>query len=103
MPPLPGKVLAVLDQQTGLATDVSFTPDGHAQERSLLDEVLAVVAARDLWIVDRNFCTLKFLFRMPKAKAAFVIRQHGQVEGRLVGKRRYVGRTDAGEVYERWP
>src|SRR4051794_14717731 len=98
--PLPGKVLAVLDQQTGLATDVFLTPDGHAQERSLLDEVLAVVGAGDLWIADRNFCTLKFLFRIHKAKAAFVIRQHGQVEGRLVGERRYVGRTDTGSVYE---
>jgi IS4 transposase len=98
--PLPGKVLAVLDQQTGLATDVFLTPDGHAQERSLLDDVLAVIAAGELWIADRNFCTLKFLFRIHKAKAAFVIRQHGQVEGRLVGKRRYVGRTDTGAVYE---
>jgi hypothetical protein len=98
--PLPGKVLAVLDQQTGLATDVFLAPDGHAQERSLLDDVLAQVAAGDLWIADRNFCTLKFLFRIHQAKAAFVIRQHGQVAGRLVGKRRYVGRTDTGCVYE---
>ena len=98
--PLPGKVLAVLDQQTGLATDVFLTPDGHAQERALLDEVLAVVDAGDLWIADRNFCTLKFLFRIHTARAAFVIRQHGQVEGKLVGKRRYVGRTDTGVVYE---
>lgn len=98
--PLPGKVLAVLEQQTGLTTDVFLTPDGHAQERALLDEVLAVVAAGDLWIADRNFCTLKFLFRIHQARAAFVIRQHGQLEGRLVGKRRYVGRTDTGVVYE---
>src|SRR5829696_1297248 len=98
--PLPGKVLAVLDQQTGLATDVLLTPDGHAQERSLLDDVLALVAAGDLWIADRNFCTLKFLFGIHKARAAFVIRQHGQVAGRLVGKRRYVGRADSGAVYE---
>src|SRR4051794_22052622 len=98
--PLPGKVLAVLDQQTGLATDVFLTPDGHAQERSLLDDVLAVVARGDLWIADRNFCTLKFLFRLHKAGAAFVIRQHGQIGGRLLGKRRYVGRTDSGAVYE---
>src|SRR3954452_24879389 len=98
--PLPGKVLAVLDQQTGLATDVFLTPDGHAQERALLDEVLAVVGAGDLWIADRNFCTMKFLFRIHEAKAAFVIRQHGQVEGRLVGQRRYVGRTATGAVYE---
>jgi IS4 transposase len=98
--PLPGKVLAVLDQQTGLVTDVVLTPDGHAQERALLDEVLALVGADDLWIADRNFCTLKFLFRIHEARAAFVIRQHGQVEGELAGTRRDVGRTDTGTVYE---
>jgi Transposase DDE domain len=98
--PLPGTVLAVLDQQTGLATDVFLTPDGHAQERSLLTEVLAVAAARDLWVADRNFCTLGFLFGLHRAKAAFAIRQHGQVTGRLVGTRRYVGRSDTGAVYE---
>lgn len=98
--PLPGKVLAVLDQQTGLATEVFLTPDGHAQERSLLDDVLAVVERRDLWIADRNFCTLKFLFRISKARAAFVIRQHGTVEGKLLGKKHYVGRTATGAVYE---
>jgi IS4 transposase len=98
--PLPGKVLAVLDQQTGLASQVFLTPDGHAQERSLLDDVLAAVAARDLWIADRNFCTLKFLFGIAGARAAFVIRQHGNVDGRRVGPRRYVGRSDSGAVYE---
>jgi hypothetical protein len=98
--PLPGKVLAVLDQQTGLATDVFPTPDGHAQERALLDEVLAVVGPGDLWIADRNFCTLKFLFGIDQARAAFVLRQHGLLEGELVGKRRYVGRSETGSVYE---
>jgi Transposase DDE domain len=98
--PLPGKVLAVLDQQTGLATEVFLTPDGHAQERSLLDEVLAAVRRRDLWVADRNFCTLKFLFELDKAGAAFVIRQHGQVEGKPVGDSRYAGRAATGAVYE---
>lgn len=100
--PLPGKVLVVLDQQTGLATDVFLTPDGHAQERSLLDEVLAAVDPLDLWVADRNFCTLKFLFGLDKARAFFAIRQHGQVAGRLVGERVYVGRCETGEVYEQW-
>jgi hypothetical protein len=37
--PLPGTVLAVLDQEDMTVTDVVLTEDGHAQERSLLDEV----------------------------------------------------------------
>jgi hypothetical protein len=98
--PLPGKVLVVLDQQTGLATNVFLTPDGHAQERSLFDEVLAVVEARDLWIADRNFCTLKFLFSLHKKGAKFVIRQHGTLPFNVKGKRRYLGRTTTGRVYE---
>jgi hypothetical protein len=59
--PLPGKVLVVLDQERMLAEAVFLTEDGHAQERSLLDAVLGSVQAQDLWIADRNFCTLKFL------------------------------------------
>jgi IS4 transposase len=97
---LPGAVLAVLDQQTQLITDVFLTPDGHAQERSLLDDILQIAHARDVWVADRNFCTLKFLFGLDKAKAAFVIRQHGTVKGRLLGKRRPVGRSATGMVYE---
>jgi len=98
--PLPGKVLAVLEQQTGLSTHAFLTPDGHAQERSLLDEVLAIVEPNDLWIADRNFCTLKFLFRLDKAGAAFLIRQHGNVSGKPLGERTYAGRSDTGAVYE---
>jgi hypothetical protein len=97
---LPGTVLAVLDQQSQLVTDVFLTPDGHAQERSLLDDVLTQIRERDLWIADRNFCTLKFLFGIDRAGAAFVIRQHGTLKGRLVGQQRRVGRTDTGMVYE---
>jgi hypothetical protein len=66
----------------------------------LLDDVLAVVAPRDLWVADRNFCTLLFLFRLHQRRAAFAIRQHGQVEGRLVGKRRSLGRSPTGAVFE---
>src|ERR1700723_3279460 len=59
---LPGHSLVVLDPRLMLATDVVPCEDGHAQERSLLDQILAIVAAKDLWIADRNFCTTDFLF-----------------------------------------
>jgi hypothetical protein len=58
---LPGHSLVVLDPRLMLATDVVPCEDGHAQERSLLDQILALVAAKDLWIADRNFCTTGFL------------------------------------------
>jgi len=98
--PLPGTTLVVMDPSTGLSTDIVQTPDGHAQERSLLDEVLALVEARDVWIADRNFCTLKFLFHIAVAKAYFIIRQHGNVKGKLKGKRRLVGEGPTGKIYE---
>jgi hypothetical protein len=97
---LPGKVLAVYEPELDLVTQVFLTPDGHAQERTLLDEVLSSVQAKDLWIADRGFCTFKFLFGIANAKAAFAIRQHGILTGRLLGKRRALGRTDTGKVYE---
>lgn len=98
--PLPGTTLVVMDPTTGLSTDIVQTPDGHAQERSLLDDVLALVEPRDVWIADRNFCTHKFLFRIDAAKAYFIIRQHGNVKGKLKGKRRLVGEGPTGKIYE---
>jgi hypothetical protein len=98
--PLPGKVLAVLAPETGLATDVFLTPDGHAQERSLLDQVLGRVHKEDLWIADRNFCTLKFLFEIAKKLGFFIIRQHGTVKGKLCGHRVFKGEGPTGKIYE---
>ena len=59
--PLPGQILVVLDQQQMLATEVVLCEDGHAQERSWLGQVLPCVEPDDLWIADRNFCTVDFL------------------------------------------
>jgi Transposase DDE domain len=98
--PLPGKVLTVLEPETGLATEVFLTPDGHAQERSLLDEVLESVRARDVWIADRNFCTLKFMFEIAKKLGFFIIRQHGTVKGTLCGRRVFKGEGPTGKIYE---
>src|SRR3954463_14377178 len=98
---LPGQALVVLDPRLMLATDVILCEDGHAQERSLLDQVLALVAARDLWIADRNFCTTAFLFGIARRDGSFVIRQHGAtlfIEG--MGERRPCGRSETGAVFE---
>lgn len=98
--PLPGRVLVVLDPQWMLATEVFLTPDGHASERSLLDAVVTAVGPRDVWIADRNFCTLGFLFGIARRLGFFVVRQHGSLEGELVGQRRRRGRIHTGVVYE---
>jgi IS4 transposase len=98
--PLPGKILVVMDPELDLACDAFLTPDGHAQERSLLDDVLQTIRERDLWIADRNFCTLKFLFEIADKRAFFLIRQHGQLQGCLKGERRHIGESSTGKIYE---
>jgi hypothetical protein len=67
--PLPGHALVVLDPELRLAIDVFPCEDGHAQERTLLPQVLETVQAGDVWIDDRNFCTADFLFGIHDRKA----------------------------------
>ena len=98
--PLPGKALVVLDPQLKLAIHVFPCEDGHAQERSLLDPVLLCVEKGDLWIEDRNFCTLGFVFGIRSRGARFVVRQHANLPGRLRGRLKYRGRIATGRVYE---
>jgi IS4 transposase len=98
--PLPGRILVVMDPELGLAIDAFVTPDGHANERTLLDDVLKTVHEKELWIADRNFCTLKFLFTIAEKRAFFLIRQHGSVQGSLKGERRFIGESSTGKVYE---
>lgn len=74
--PLPGKSLVVLDPALHLPIDVFPCEDGHAQERALLGEVLDTVEPNDIWVADRNFCTLGFLSGVAKAQGYFVIREH---------------------------
>jgi hypothetical protein len=75
--PLPGKSLVVLDPQRRLLVDVFPCQDGHAQERSLLDQVVPTIQAGELWIGDRNFCTCGFLNDVQSRSAYALIRQHG--------------------------
>jgi IS4 transposase len=98
--PLPGQALVVLDQQRMLITDVFLSEDGHAQERSLIAQVLQHVEADQLWIEDRNFCTLGLLFGIARRGAVFVVRQHGQVQGELLSRPIRKGITRSGPVYE---
>jgi IS4 transposase len=98
---LPGHALVVFDPELMLAIDVVLCEDGHAQERSLLDQVLQTVAAQDLWIADRNFCTTNFLFGIAGRGGFFVIRQHAStLHYTLVGKRKARGRIETGAVFE---
>jgi hypothetical protein len=98
--PLPGKTLVVYSPRYDALVDCFPIEDGHAQERVALDAVLETVRARQLWVADRNFCTLKFLYGLAAAGATFVIRQHGQLVGQPRGQRRKIGTTETAVVYE---
>lgn len=98
---LPGQALVVFDPELMLIVDVIPCEDAHAQERSLLDQVLQTVEARDLWIGDRNFCTTKLLFGIAARGGSFVIRQHAStLRWQPLGKCTKKRKTAEGAVCE---
>jgi IS4 transposase len=100
--PLPGQALVVLDPDQLLVADVFPCTDGHAQERSILLELLETVEAGQLWIADRNFCTSVFLWEVAHQQAFYLVRQHAaNVAWQSRGERRRVRRSkQAGVIYE---
>jgi IS4 transposase len=98
--PLPGHALVVLDPALMLAIDVFACEDGHAQERALLSRVLATVVSGDLWISDRNMCTLGMLFGIHLRAAHFVIRQHGNLPWSALSELQASVHNETGAVFE---
>jgi hypothetical protein len=99
---LPGHALVFYDPQWDVVTEVIPCEDAYAQERTLLPEVVPMVAKQDCIVADRNFCTLGFLFGVARRGAYFVIRHHGSnVVGQPQGPRRGVGHDARGQaLYE---
>jgi hypothetical protein len=99
---LPGQALVFYDPRFDLMTDVIPCEDAYAQERSLLDQALACIFARDCILADRNFCTTGFLFGIRRRGAFFVIRQHAStLFYELQGKRHWKGKDGRGrDIYE---
>lgn len=98
--PLPGKSLVVLDPELRLAVDIFPCEDGHAQERRLFPSVLATVQAGQLWIADRNMCTLDFLGGIAQRQAFYLMREHQNLPWQAISDLARVGQVDAGEVWE---
>lgn len=97
---LPGKSLVVYDPVLRIPVDVFPCEDGHAQERSLLHEVLPTVNKKDLWIADRNFCTIDFTSAIDDKEAHFIFRQHGNLPYSILGKEKTIGNIETGKVFE---
>lgn len=97
---LPGKSLVVFDPRYDAVCDFFAIEDGHAQELSALGQVMETLQRNQLWIADRNFCTLKFLYHIADVGSCFVIRQHGKLQGTEQGKLRRIGTSETAEVFE---
>ena len=82
-PLLPGFNIRVLDGNHFAAT-----------EHRLLE------TRNDLWIADRNFCVLAFLFGIIRRNAWFAIRHHASMPIELIGRRTLAGKSETGRVYE---
>ena len=98
--PLPGKSLVVYDPVLRLPVEVFPCEDGHAQERSLLKKVLLSIKPEDVWVADRNFCTVEFTCGIDSRGAFFVIREHKKYPSKILEKQKYIGKVETGKVYE---
>jgi Transposase DDE domain len=97
---LPGLALVARDGRTGLLTHVIPCEDAYRSERALHPEFLPVVQADDLWVMDRNFCTLDFLGGIEDRGAYFLVRHHAQTKLKLLTKRRAASANASGRLYE---
>jgi hypothetical protein len=98
--PLPGKSLCVFKPAYQLVTHIVLCEDGHAQERSLVDPILALVKKDSLWVADRNFCFQRFLLGIARRRGFFVIREHAGLNYKVASKLRRRGRCESGELLE---
>jgi IS4 transposase len=97
---LPGKSLVVFDPALGLVVDVFPCEDGHAQERSLLSEVLPTIQAGEVWLQDRNFCTRDFLCGIAARGAFFITREHQKLSREVLSTLGPARRIETGKVAE---
>ena len=98
--PLPGTIVGRFNHQTALFDQAYLLEDAHAQESSVLDRAVEDFSRHDLVIADRHFCIVRFLLKLAARCSCFLIRQHGRLKGKLLGKRKRLGRIDSGVVYE---
>lgn len=71
---LAGKIGTVVDLLTRLPVAVWFSEDPRASDTSFMPEVLALVKAKTLLILDRGFYDFKFFAALLEQKADFITR-----------------------------
>jgi hypothetical protein len=98
--PLPGTIVARFNHQTSLFDKAYLLEDGHAQEATVLNRVVEDTQRNDLLMADRHYCITHFFFSVAAKEGCFLIRQNSSLQGELIGKRKRIGTTDTGQVYE---
>ena len=99
--PLPGTVVARFDLGTQLFDRVYLIADAHEQESSACDKIVADLDDNDVVVADRHYCIVSFMENIEKrSSCGFAIRQHGRLPGVLIGRRKSLGKTATGKVYE---
>jgi len=98
--PMPGKIVARFDLQRQIFDRSYVLLDGHATESSCCDRITADLLPKDVLIADRHYCIVGFFDQIALAGSFFAIRQHGRLKGILLGKRKRIGRTNTGVVYQ---
>lgn len=96
----PGQALAIHDHATDMISELIGCEDAHANERTMLGEVVQRLGNRDLVMGDRNFCTQEFLDSIHHLGAKYLIRRHGTMPYEAIGRRRRVGKCSTGIVFE---
>lgn len=97
---LPGTAVVVLDAQVQMVQDIFLINDGHAQERTVFDDILETIEPQDLMTGDSHYATIKLMTGIDDRQACFVFRQHGSLKGELIDRRGKIGKSDTGTVYE---
>jgi IS4 transposase len=98
---LPGHTLVVYDPDATLVTDIVPCEDAHASERSVAAVLVEGTGAGELWIGDRNFCTLALMQGWHDAQANFIVREHAK-HPRVLCEDQWVacGSVETGQVRE---
>jgi len=65
-----------------------------------LSQIFPTIQPNDVWVGDRNFCVLSFLFGIKEKEGFFIIRQHKGLPFEELSPLRSQGRSETGQVFE---
>jgi Transposase DDE domain len=97
---LPGMSVVLRDDRTGLLSEALLREDAYTNERALSELILAWLAADDLLLGDRNYCTLDLFRGVILRQAFFLIRHNKALHLHALSERKRVGKTETGVVYQ---